>query len=417
VHVADERAMNLSSATASPAAAPPRSVVDPAHSPAPAPTDDQALPPRAAPDASGDDWALWNERTALRPIVDAIDGAKRYVDVEFFAFSDAGKGAHLVDALERAAQRGVEVNVMADSTSVFALPVGSFQRLHSRIEDAGGTVHTNIRMPVVKNRKDEPALQHVDHRKVVVVDGTTAFTGGINYIKLEDDFHDSMVQLSGTAAARLAADQLDRWTRVNGASSDAHRKAVTDALGGASLVPTDPNEMRIVSNAPDQGRFDLTDAYRDLIRSAKHRLWISSPGYSDQELVEELRGAAERGVDVRLVAPGVAPLGIPVIRWLNRSHLRNLVDRGANAYEIPEMLHRKALIADDEVVFSSFNVTNRSSERDHEIGLRTKDPAFVDAVAAVVQRDIDRAGSVHADAQGVGDRIGDWLGQKVKVNY
>ncbi len=380
--------------------------------------DESQLPPTGAPDAVGSaGWKLWNEQTATRAIVDAIDGAKRVVNVEFFGITDGGKGSYVVDALERAAKRGVEVNVLADSTSLFSLPVGSYLRMKDRIEDAGGTVFSNVRAPIVKSRKDEPALQNVNHRKVVTVDGTTAFTGGINYIKLEDHFEDSMVQLSGVSAARLAAEQLDRWQRANGSASAAHRQTVADALQGASLVPSSPTEMRVLANAPEQQRQELTEAYKDLIRNAKERVWISSAGYSDQELMDLVTDAARRGVDVRMVTSGKAPLGIPVINWVGQSHLREAMREGAKAVAIPGIIHRKALIADDEVVFSSFNMTGRSKEHLHEVGLRTKDPEFVDAVASIVAKDMERGTSIAPERQGVGGRVGDFLVQQLRLNY
>lgn len=382
------------------------------------PVDDANLPPAGAPDAVGSaGWKLWNEKTATRAIVDAIDGANRVVNAEFFAITDGGKGTYVVDALERAASRGVEVNVLADSISLFSLPVGSYMRMKNRIEDAGGTVFTNVRLPILKSRKDEPALQNVNHRKVVTVDGTTAFTGGINYIKLEDHFEDSMVQLSGVSAARLAADQLDRWTRANGSASDLHRQSVSDALKGASLVSADPKDMHVLANAPEQQRMQLTEAYRELITGAKERLWISSAGYSDQELMDLVTDASRRGVDVRMVTSGTAPLGLPIINWVGESHLREAMREGAEAVAIPGIIHRKALIADDEVVFSSFNMTGRSKQHLHEVGVRTKDPEFVQAVADVVAKDLSRGAPLDIERRDVGGRVGDFIAQKAKLNY
>ena len=374
------------------------------------------LPPLEQPDAVGSrGWKLWNEATTTRPIVDAIDGAKQVVNVEFFGISDGGKGAHIVDAMERAARRGVEVNVFADSISYSALPVGSFVRLKNRVEDAGGEVLTNLRIPLVNNVVD--ARKNVDHRKVVTVDGHTVFTGGVNYMKVEDDYKDSMVELHGVDAARMAADQLDRWRKVGGTVTPRHEATVRDALKGASLVTTDPMEMQVVKNAPDTKEFGLTDAYRDLIRNAKERVWVSSPGYSDQELVGLLNDAAKRGVDVRLVAPGKNPLGIPVINWVGYSHLRELIGHGAKAYAIPEVLHRKGLIADDEVVFSSMNVVRRSAAKLHEIGVRTKDPEFVAAVAKTLEADMQRGTPVPAEGRGFGKMFGDLVAQKLKISY
>lgn len=378
--------------------------------------DTSILPRRMAPDAVGSrGWKLWNEESTHRAIVDAIDGATKVVNVEFFGLIDAGKGEWAVDALERAARRGIEVNVITDMTSYASLPLGAFHRMRRRLEAAGATVHTNLQLPFGPNKNS--AKSHIDHRKVVVVDGEQAFTGGINYYKVEDDYHDSMLELSGPQAARLAAEQLDRWERINRGATDVHKATVRQALNGASLLVNDPNDMHLVTNAPEQGDFQLSDTYRDMIRNAKKRVWIASPSYTDKELMQLVDEAAERGVDVRLIAPGEAPIGLPLILWVNRTHLRDLQRKGGKAYEIPEVLHRKSLIVDDEVVFSSFNMTGRSKKHDHEIGVRTKDPEFVRAIEQVLERDMARALPVEQRKRSAGESLTDFLVDTLKLSY
>lgn len=372
----------------------------------------------ARPSATGPGWKLYDETTATAAIVDAVRGAKTVVNAEFFGVSDAGKGAQLTDALVDAARRGVEVNVVTDFASVVSLPIGSFQRFRNRVEEAGGHVVVNSRLPFADRVREHPGLRHVDHRKVVTVDGTTGFTGGMNFVKITDDYHDSMVKLDGPAGARLAAEQLDRWSRVGGAVTDRHRSAVEHALDGVTKLPKDPREMAIVANAPEQGRFELTNRYLELIRGAKERLWITSPGFSDQLVIEELNKAAQRGVDVRVVAPGKAPLGVAVINWVGRSHLTELLGHGGKVFEVPEVLHRKAIIADDEVILSSYNITERSRRHDHELGVATRDPKFVAAMAQLLKKDMIESNRLEpGEFRGVGQRIGDFIAQRLRFSY
>lgn len=362
-------------------------------------------------------WRLWNEQTAPNAIVEAISGAKHVVNAEFFGLTDAGKGRQITDALVAAATRGVEVNVIVDMSSWLSLPIGSFPSFRHRLADAGATLKVSTRLPWGEVER-LPGLRHVDHRKVVTVDATTGFVGGQNFLPITDGYHDSMLQLTGVDAARLAAEEADRWERVGGSVTPTQRDSVQQALDGASLVSTDPLDMRIVKNAPDQGTLDLSDTYLQLIRGAKRRLWISSPAYSDRTIIDEVRQAAARGVDVRVVAPGGAIIGVPLINWIGRSQLKQLDLAGGKAFEIPEVLHRKALISDDTAVLSSYNITGRSREHDHEIGIRTKDPEFVQALAGVLATDMARGKPiVPAEMTGIGDRIGDWLAQKLHVTY
>lgn len=363
-------------------------------------------PDAAGPAVSNGGFKFYDETTATGAIVDAVNGANQVVNAEFFGFSDAGKGARLVTALENAARRGVEVNVLTDFISAAALPIGSYQRMKSKIEGAGGNVILTSRVPGSPRARQTPALKHVDHRKVVTVDGNTGFVGGMNFVKLSDSYHDTMVGLTGVDAARLAAEQLDRWTRVGGNVTERHVRTVEQALGGAPVKTDDPDALSIVANAPEQQRFELTEGYRELIRNAKERLWIASPGISDRDVVADIADAARRGVDVRIVAPGTAPIAAP-IGWVGRAHLEDIIKAGGTAWEIPETLHRKAIVADDETILSSYNLTKRSAEHDHELGVRTKNPKFVKAIADLLQHDMDRSTKFDpASFDGIGATVG-----------
>jgi len=374
--------------------------------------------PGTGPSFAGKDWALFDETTTTPAIVDAIKGAQRVVNVEFFAIADAGKGAQVTSALVDAARRGVEVNVVTDLTTLVTLPLGSFQRMKRKVENAGGTVTVQSRGFLFSGFRNT-ALAHVDHRKVVTVDAKIGFTGGVNYAKIGDDYHDTMVRLTGLPAARLAADQLDRISRVTaGKATAVHKASVAEALNGASLVPTGRHDIRIIANAPEQQRYDLSAEYLKLIQCAQKRLMISSPGWSDQQVIEEINKAIERGVEVTIIAPGKPPLNVPVFNWVGRSHFKEFIGLGATVYEIPEVLHRKAIISDDTAIISSYNITARSRKADHELGVATTDPEFVSAVEATMRNDATRGVKLDpAKLGGVGQRIGDFLAQTAKINY
>lgn len=108
---------------------------------------------------------------------------------------------------------------------------------------------------------------------------------------------------------------------------------------------------------------------------------------SDRDVLADIADAARRGVDVRIIAPGKAPIAPPV-NWVGRAHLEDVVAAGGRAWETPGTIHRKAIIADDETILSSYNLTKRSASHDHEVGVRTKDPAFVQAIEGLLANDI-----------------------------
>ncbi len=358
-------------------------------------------------------WELHGETTATGAIVDAINGARQVVNAEFFGLTDAGKGAQVAAALVNAAKRGVEVNVIVDFISQAAPPFGSFQSMRRDIEAAGGHMIVTSRAMFPSSAASIPGVKNVDHRKVVTVDGTTGFVGGMNLVPMTDAYHDTMVRLSGVDAARLAANQIDRWASVGGAISARHEQSVRDALGGAELIPTDPNAMRIVSNAPDVQRFDLSAAYAQLIKTAKRRIWVSTAGISDRAIMGLLADAAKRGVDVRIITSKKPPVS-RVVGWVADGHLANLAAAGGTAWQTPGILHRKAIVVDDEAILSSYNLTQRSAEHDHEIGVRTKDPSFVRAVSDLLQHAMDESTQFDpAIRHGFGRAFGDFVARHI----
>src|SRR5690606_4190835 len=118
-----------------------------------------------------------------------------------------------------------------------------------------------------------------------------------------------------------------------------------------------------------------TERYINSIRSAKKRLWITSPAFSDKAVMEEIIAAAQRGVDVRIIGPGLSN-AMP-LTWINQTHAKALIDAGGRYYTVPEMMHMKALISDNTALLSSYNITRRSRQHLHEVGVVSKDAKFV----------------------------------------
>lgn len=411
--------MDVSSAARVPVAAPvispnPTPVVDAAAVPMP-PAPSTTAP---HPVATGHDWKIHTDGDAVNAIVDAISGAKQIVNAEFFGIADAGNGARVTDALVDRAKAGVEVNVIADQVSVVSLPLGSFQSFQRKIEGAGGHIIVNSRLPWSSKVKEYPALKHVDHRKVVTIDGTRGFTGGMNFETISDGYHDAMVELTGPAAAKLGAEELDRWQRVGGDVTARHAKSVSDALKANPEDPADPNAIHILANAPEQKRYELSKHMAESIDKAQDRIVVTSPAFTDTPMIEKLEAAAKRGVDVTVIGSGAAPVGVPLINWLSRAHFKDLIASGAKVFETPEVLHMKAMVADGEATLSSYNITNRSRQHDHEIGVTSADPDFTKALATLLATDAGRSKELTPDdLRGMSTKIGSILVDKLNFTY
>lgn len=345
-------------------------------------------------------------------VMDAIRGARKVVDVDLFSFLSRGSGSELERELLAARRRGVEVNVIMELSGSVGLPPGAIVPLIDRMRDGGISVH------VAQRFSGTPALKHVDHRKLVVVDGTKAFLGGINFSGIQDSWHDAMVELRGPSAAQAAQLALTRWEASHGSASPLHRSVVADALRGAAHARPTSAATRLTINDPSTGTFELTRRYQELIDTAKGRLWIATPGLSDRAMIDRLVAAADRGVDVRLILPRKPPLGLPIITWGNRASFPRLIEHGVKVYETPEVSHTKAVLADDTAVIGSYNITRRSALHDQEIGAESRDARFVQQVDKMFTDDAARSFLLTGtEKRSAAQRVVDTLVQRFGIQY
>lgn len=312
---------------------------------------------------AGDELSTGNEVTLLvdgpanfAAMIEAVEGAQEQVDVETYIFEPVGIGAELIGALEQRARAGVKVNLIYDS-------IGS---LGTRRDVFAGLEAVGMRLcefnPVNPLRASGGwSLNHRDHRKMLIVDGHTAFTGGLNisgvysassspggqprHLDEEGDdppWRDSGVKLRGPAVARLQ--QLFAQTWASQGCGDYTPLAEPDPL------PADPDarrrDVRIVASGPNSNRASNYAVLRSAILLATDRVWLTTAYFApDDGLVADLRQAARRGVDVRLLVPG--PTDSALLRWAAKSHYPELLEAGVRIFERQDaLLHAKTAVID-----------------------------------------------------------------------
>lgn len=312
----------------------------------------------------GSSAAYYPSGEAMFPdLLAALEGAERYIFVETFILG-AGEMWEAIHAiLRRKAAAGVEVRVIYDDAgSLTVLPNGYWKTL-----EAEG-IHALTFNPFV------PWLNLVmnnrDHRKIAVVDGVTAFTGGINladeYINRRERFgywKDSAVRLQGEAAWSLATMFLEFWeaNKPDTGSLERFRPA-------AGAVPAD-GLLQPYCDSPVDRESVAKYLCLDLIGQAQRTLYICTPYLIlDNDLLSALRLAAKRGVDVRIYTPGIPDK--KTIYWLTRSYFPPLMDAGVQIYRyLPGFLHAKTWLVDGHIgVVGSVNLDYRSLYLHFECG-------------------------------------------------
>ena len=331
---------------------------------------------------------LVDEAQVLPEILSAVRGAKRQIDFSMFSLSDSGAGRELVDALVERSKAGVAVHVTLDQVgSMTMFPVGTTARMLDRLRDAGTQVAINPRIT-------RDGLQAVDHRKLLVVDGTTAFTGGVNFSAKFGKWHDIMVRIDGSAATQFGAHFLDRWMDMTGQASDGQKALIAGAptLGAGTAGRGDARHgVAMLANKPDAA-LHASDHLLENLTAAKDRAWILTPTLSDPAVVQALTAAARRGVDVRVAVSGPEGwIGTRALRLIGATFYRELVDAGVKVFEQPGMSHAKASLVDGIASAGSLNTTRRAMLWDHELMLASDDAPFVKQIENLFDTDFERS--------------------------
>ena len=291
----------------------------------------------------------------------AIQGATAHINLEYFIFEDVeSEGVSLGDLLIAKRQAGVAVNVIYDSYGSSSTPTAFFDRL----KEAGiNLVAFNPVNPL--ESKVTYSLNDRDHRKILVVDGTTAIVGGVNLSTsyqsnsfgksgppkggAMDPWRDTDLLIEGPAVAQLQALFLDHWNKQKG-----------PPLGYTNMFPVIGAKgtavARVLGSTPDKEvpRYYVT--LLSAIRNAEKSIMLSAAYFvpTEQEM-EDLIGAARRGLDVRLLLPDKSDSGLSIA--VAHSHYSDLLQAGVKIYETHNLvLHSKTVVIDG--VWSAIGSSN-----------------------------------------------------------
>jgi cardiolipin synthase len=334
----------------------------------------------------------------------AIEKARRSILIETYIVEDAGPAERLAALLLRKRAAGVNVNLMFDAVGSIGTDQAYFERLR-----AGGVRVCRFN-PV--NPLDRPgywSINQRDHRKVTVIDGATAFVGGINISRVyssgssparggrtrqasvEDGWRDTHLALQGPAALTLEKLVREAWV-------DQGCEGEFPTLGPAAGSAGD-KVVRIIASSPD-GR--PSEIYRSLLGAIDHArrsvhltMAYFAPG---PEMVAALVSAARRGVDVHLILPSMSDF-TPVLN-AGRSYYAELLEAGVKIAELQDaVLHSKTAVIDG--VWSTIGSSNmdwRSLVSNNEANVVVLGDDFAREMERMFERDLAQSEPVDATA-------------------
>jgi cardiolipin synthase len=320
----------------------------------------------------------------------AVRAAKNHVHVETYIFDDGDTGRRFGDLLIDKRRQGVTVRVIYDA-------IGS---IGSDKEFFAGLAAQQIE--IAEFRPLEPAtlwrINNRDHRKLVIVDGRVAYTGGINISDTyssgsssrpgpekgrDSGWRDTHIEIRGPAVKTLQSIFLETWHRLGKPAQPSPELYPGLDRAGDTLVQV------MASDGGDSNEFRIYDAYMTAIRGARQRIWITQAYFAPTaELRQALADAVTRGVDVRVIVPGFTDSGL--IFHASRATYDELLKAGVRLFEYQDaLLHSKTAVVDG--IWSTVgtcNVDPRSFAHNNELNAAVVGREFARSMETLFQQDL-----------------------------
>ena len=358
-----------------------------------------------APLTIGNDVVLLEDGpNTYRAMLAAIESARDHINLETYILEDDDVGRAFAQALVAKQRSGVQVNLMHDSVGTLKTPHGFFEGLQA----AGiAVLEFNPINPLLARKEWE--LNQRDHRKLLVVDGRTAFLGGINISSVYSSgssgtrgsgagtsaaaqrlgerasgppWRDTDLQLRGPVVADLQKLFIDAWVAQKGPALAPRNYFPPPETAGRQVV-------RAIGSKPDEAYSQIYATLLSAIGSAEKTVWLTNAYFApDPQLLSALTQAVARGVDVKLILPSQTD------SWLvfhaGRAYYSGLLKAGVQIYERRgAILHAKSALIDGVwATVGSTNLDWRSFLHNHELNAVVLGEGFGRQMQAMFERDL-----------------------------
>ena len=313
----------------------------------------------------------------------AIDAAESYVLVQFFIIHADELGNDLKDRLIAKASSGVRVYLLYDHIGSHGLPRAYLEGLRE------GGVHVEA-FRTTKGPRNRFQLNFRNHRKIVVVDGRTAYIGGHNvgdeYMGRDEDFgpwRDTHVQIEGPCVQVAQLTFVEDWYWAT------HEVPLLNWVPVAAT--SGDRQMLVFPTGPADELASYGLLFGIAIHRAKRRIWIATPYFvPDLQVIAALQVAALRGVDVRIMLPEKPDHQL--VYLASFSYYDETLPYGVKIYRyMPGFLHQKVFLIDDEFAcVGTANMDNRSFRLNFEVSVLFVDAPFAAEIAKMLEKDFSK---------------------------
>jgi len=335
---------------------------------------------------------LTNAPHTYTAMLEAIEQAQHHIHVESYIVRDDTIGNTFRELLERKSRAGIEVRVIVDGIGSYHLPASYLANL----KRAG--VQAEVFLPPSIAFFDK-RMNYRNHRKIMVIDGSVGFVGGIN---IGDEhlgadaklgfWRDTHLRISGEAVRTLQDTFLTDWLFVSG-------QTVNGPVYAPNYGGTGVEEVQIIASGPDKQGDAILEMYFGAICAAKQRVYLTTPYFIPEASIEmALKTAAASGVDVRIIVPGRPDSRL--VHWASLAYLEELMEAGVRFYQYQKgFIHAKTMIVDELLAsVGTANMDLRSFFSNFELNAVLFDARTIRRLAADFTEDLRDSEQVRLEA-------------------
>ena len=299
-------------------------------------------------------------KSKIKQLKEDLLSAKSNINMEYYIFANDKIGREIMDILCKKAKEGVDVKLIYDSIGSRKAP----RKFFDRLVKAGGQVGEFF-PPFMHIRLLNLKLNYRNHRKIVVIDGSIGYTGGIN---IRDDhmgddkklrpWRDTHIKIEGSGVYGLQNIFLDDWRYCKNDNTPPQLYIDNGLFPSPKLCGN--ATVQVINSGPDSQIQKIKETFVQMIINAKERIYIQSPYFiPDDVFISALRIAAKSGVDISIMVP--AKPDKKTVYLVTLSYLKEMVELGIKVYLYNGFLHSKVILIDNnKLSVGTCNTDNRS---------------------------------------------------------
>lgn len=303
---------------------------------------------------------LRNGEETFSSIFEALQKSEKYIHLQYYIFEEGELADRLLELFRTKKAAGVSIRLIYDNIGSYSLS----KKYLRKLKETGVEVYSFFPFRLGKFIS---SLNYRNHRKIIVVDGHTAFTGGINvsdkYLKGDTalgTWHDMHLKICGQGAHHLNCVFVQDWNLVSQQS--------IEAIAPLQIPEKGKVKLQVLATGPDDDFPLMEQLYFSLINSARKHVYITNPYIIPSHAIQiALQTAALSGVDVRLMVSAKADSAL--VSWCVQSYFQRFLKAGVKIYLYPEgFLHSKIITVDNKLAtIGTANVDDRSFQHNYEV--------------------------------------------------